>query len=186
MTSKELKQILQALIEYQVSELSLETPDYKLSVKRGQVLLAQAPDSKIPVVHAPAVQITPQAQPAGQNHPPVSAETAQAAAEKEKLEEVRAPIVGTFFRSPSPEAEAFVAAFQRDFAAGSELVLSVDGEGQLRAVQDGVTLGEWRNAELAEAVWRVALGERSELPNRINMARRDHLEKAESEPAEAG
>ncbi|MCL4454700.1 MAG: acetyl-CoA carboxylase biotin carboxyl carrier protein [Deinococcus sp.] len=108
MTSKELKQILQALIEYQVSELSLETPDYKLSVKRGQVLLAQAPDSKIPVVHAPAVQITPQAQPAGQNHPPVSAETAQAAAEKEKLEEVRAPIVGTFFRSPSPEAEAFV------------------------------------------------------------------------------
>ncbi len=108
MTSKELKQILQALIEYQVSELSLETPDYKLSVKRGQILLAQAPDSKIPVVHAPAVQITPQAQPAGQNHPPVSAETAQAAAEKEKLEEVRAPIVGTFFRSPSPEAEAFV------------------------------------------------------------------------------
>lgn len=108
MTSKVLKQILQALIEYQVSELSLETPDYKLSVKRGQVLLAQAPDSKIPVVHAPAVQITPQAQPAGQNHPPVSAETAQAAAEKEKLEEVRAPIVGTFFRSPSPEAEAFV------------------------------------------------------------------------------
>lgn len=108
MTSKELKQILQALIEYQVSELSLETLDYKLSVKRGQILLAQAPDSKIPVVHAPAVQITPQAQPAGQNHPPVSAETAQAAAEKEKLEEVRAPIVGTFFRSPSPEAEAFV------------------------------------------------------------------------------
>ena len=108
MTSKELKQILQALIEYQVSELSLETPDYKLSVKRGQVLLAQAPDSKIPVVHAPAVQITPQAQPAGQNHPPVSAETGQAAPEKEKLEEVRAPIVGTFFRSPSPEAEAFV------------------------------------------------------------------------------
>ncbi|MCL5965102.1 MAG: acetyl-CoA carboxylase biotin carboxyl carrier protein [Deinococcus sp.] len=108
MTSKELKQILQALIEYQVSELSLETPDYKLSVKRGQVLLAQAPDSKIPVVHAPAVQITPQAQPAGQNHPPVSAETAQAAAEKRKIEEVRAPIVGTFFRSPSPEAEAFV------------------------------------------------------------------------------
>lgn len=108
MTSKELKQILQALIEYQVSELSLETPDYKLSVKRGQVLLAQAPDSKVPAVHAPAVQITPPAQPVGQNHPPVSAETAQAAAEKEKLEEVRAPIVGTFFRSPSPEAEAFV------------------------------------------------------------------------------
>jgi acetyl-CoA carboxylase biotin carboxyl carrier protein len=35
MTPKELKQILQALVEHGVSELTLETPDYKLTVRRG-------------------------------------------------------------------------------------------------------------------------------------------------------
>ena len=35
MTPKELKQILQALVEHGVNELTLETPDYKLTVRRG-------------------------------------------------------------------------------------------------------------------------------------------------------
>jgi len=35
MTPKELRQILQALVEHGVSELTLETPDYKLTVRRG-------------------------------------------------------------------------------------------------------------------------------------------------------
>lgn len=34
MNAKELKAILQALMEHEVSEMSLETPDYKLNIKR--------------------------------------------------------------------------------------------------------------------------------------------------------
>lgn len=85
-----------------------------------------------------------------------------------------------------PDGEAFVNAFQTDFKVGTELTLTAGPGGELKAVQDGETLGEWRNAELAEAVWRIALGEQSELQDRTNMARVDHLGAAESKPADAG
>ncbi|MCL6527356.1 MAG: acetyl-CoA carboxylase, biotin carboxyl carrier protein, partial [Thermaceae bacterium] len=47
MNAKELKAILQALQDHEVGELTLETPDYKLSVRRGspqvQWIAAQPP-----------------------------------------------------------------------------------------------------------------------------------------------
>lgn len=110
MNAKELKSILQALQEHEVAELTLETPDYKLTVKRG---------GEVQYVAAPApVVIQPQAVPASSPSPiqtqvetPAPAPTPKPEAPKEdtsRYVEVKAPIVGTFYRAPSPEAEPFV------------------------------------------------------------------------------
>lgn len=113
MNAKELKSILQALQEHEVNELTLETPDYKLTVKRGadvQYVSAPAPV----VVQAPAaVQAAPAPSPApaASAPAPVAAPAPKAEAPKEdhsKYTEVKAPIVGTFYRSPSPDADVFV------------------------------------------------------------------------------
>lgn len=116
MNAKELKSILQALQEHEVSELTLETPDYKLTIKRGgevQYVAAPAPVVIQPPAVAPAA-------PAGSHAPvaasapasaPTPAPAPKAEAPKEdtsKYAEVKAPIVGTFYRSPSPEADPFV------------------------------------------------------------------------------
>ena len=76
-------------------ELSLETPDFKLSVRRGGAII----DELAPVTtatSAPAPVIT--------TPPP-------AVKEKENpfagCLEVKSPIVGTFYRSPAPEAPAY-------------------------------------------------------------------------------
>ncbi|RDI94525.1 acetyl-CoA carboxylase biotin carboxyl carrier protein [Meiothermus sp. QL-1] len=99
MNVKELKSILQALQDHEVSELTLETPDYKLTVKRGP---------EVQYVQAPA---TPP-QPAPQNPPSPAPEAAQPKPEPKeeavRYLEVKAPIVGTFYRAPSPEAEPYV------------------------------------------------------------------------------
>lgn len=110
MNAKELKSILQALQEHEVAELTLETPDYKLTVKRG---------GEVQYVAAPApVVVQPQALSASSPSPvqtpaetPAPAPTPKPEAPKEdtsRYVEVKAPIVGTFYRAPSPEAEPFV------------------------------------------------------------------------------
>jgi len=106
MNAKELKSILQALQEHEVAELTLETPDYKLTVKRAgevQYVAAAAPLAVQPQVLVPAAP-APTAGPA-----PASAPKPEAPKEdSSKYVEVKAPIVGTFYRAPSPEAEPFV------------------------------------------------------------------------------
>ncbi len=106
MNIREIKAILQAMVATDTDELTLETPEYKLSVRR------QAPLPVQQVVQAAPVQ--PAAQPVA------AAETAApaAAAEPEQEQaasndcpgcvEITAPIVGTFYRKPAPDAEPFV------------------------------------------------------------------------------
>lgn len=115
MNAKELKSILQALQEHEVSELTLETPDYKLTIKRGgevQYVAAPAPVVIQPPAVAPAaptVGPAPAAAPAPATPAPAPAPKAEAPREDtSKYVEVKAPIVGTFYRAPSPEAEPFV------------------------------------------------------------------------------
>jgi acetyl-CoA carboxylase biotin carboxyl carrier protein len=110
MTPKELKQILQALVEHGVSELTLETPDYKLTVRRGgEVQMVAVPQAAAPVpALAPAPVTPPAPAPA-----PAPAEAAPAP-EAPKADgcpgcvEIRAPIVGTFYRAPAPDAPPYV------------------------------------------------------------------------------
>lgn len=109
MTPKELRQILQALVEHGVSELTLETPDYKLTVRRGgevqmvavpQVVAAPAP------APAPIPAAVPELAPATPSAPKGAAPPEEDACPG--CVEVRAPIVGTFYRAPAPDAPPYV------------------------------------------------------------------------------
>lgn len=114
MNAKELKSILQALQEHEVSELTLETPDYKLTVKRGgevQYVAAPVPAVIQPQTATPAASTVSHAPVATPAPAPAPAPAPKSEAPKEdtsKYSEVKAPIVGTFYRSPSPDAEPFV------------------------------------------------------------------------------
>ena len=104
MNAKELKAMLQALSEHEVGELTLETPDYKLTVRRGamqvQVVAASETMSVAPAPVAPAPAVAPVA--------PAPAAPAPRAEEPVKGTEVKAPIVGTVYRAPGPDADPFV------------------------------------------------------------------------------
>lgn len=101
MNAKELKSILQALQEHEVAELTLETPDYKLTVRRGgEIQYVAAPP---PVVIQPQT-VTPAPTPA----PAPAPKPESPKEDTSQYVEVKAPIVGTFYRAPSPDAEPFV------------------------------------------------------------------------------
>jgi len=103
MTPKELRQILQALVEHGVSELTLETPDYKLTVRRGGEAQAVAVPQVIPApIPAPAPVAEPAPAPVPVEAPKPQEEGCPGCVE------VRAPIVGTFYRAPAPDAPPYV------------------------------------------------------------------------------
>jgi acetyl-CoA carboxylase biotin carboxyl carrier protein len=108
MDPKDLKRILDALKDADVSEFNLETADYKVHVKRGaDVVHVAAPAPIVMAAPQPVMQALPVAAPAV----PASV-VVEAAAPAEKPvangHQVKAPIVGTFYRSSSPDAAAFV------------------------------------------------------------------------------
>ena len=106
MDAKELKRVLESVKESGITELVLETGDYKLSVRRGEVVSAPAA--------APPTQAAPPAP--GPTPQPEAAQAASPAApapealqdDNSNLLEITAPIVGTLYAAPSPDAPNFV------------------------------------------------------------------------------
>jgi acetyl-CoA carboxylase biotin carboxyl carrier protein len=111
MNQKELKELIEFLIEKDIAEFELERGDVKVRIKRaGSSSSATAtPDTRIIAVHAGSAAIPEvPAAAAVTNTPTSAAPAAQVPAPGEGLHMVRSPIVGTFFEAPSPGAPPFV------------------------------------------------------------------------------
>jgi acetyl-CoA carboxylase biotin carboxyl carrier protein len=112
MNQKELKELIEFLIEKNIAEFELERGDVKVRIKRGGVVPASAtPETRFIAVPAAATTAdsaampsTPTAPPAA---PPVASQEASPASH-DGLHLVRSPIVGTFYEAPSPGAPPFV------------------------------------------------------------------------------
>jgi len=116
MNQKEIRELIEFLIEKDIAEFELERGDVKLRVKRaGQqavpqvvTVAAPVPIGAAPLAHATAMTV----------QPPVAANTPTEARPAEPLSEpaddesswliVKSPIVGTFYGAPSPGAPPFV------------------------------------------------------------------------------
>ena len=109
MNQKELKELIEFLIDKDISEFELERGDVKVRIKRGTDAHVTPVIQHVPVSTAvvPAVHPTP----AGNPSTAISQlpSTAPAAIE-EDLHMVKSPIVGTFYESPSPGSPPFVKA----------------------------------------------------------------------------
>lgn len=107
MNQKELKELIEFLIEKDITEFELERGDVKVRIKRGteQVVSVAAP-----VVSYGAV---PPLAASAPGHAPIPTHSAPTPAARETpaedgLHMVKSPIVGTFYESPSPGSPPFV------------------------------------------------------------------------------
>lgn len=115
----DLQKLLASIASSEISELNLETEDYKLHIRRGpeQVFVSQGVSQGVgqgmgqgaPAAAPAPAQAAPQSAPApSHSAAPVPAPSEPAPAKAANLAEVKAPIVGTFYASPSPDAPAYV------------------------------------------------------------------------------
>jgi acetyl-CoA carboxylase biotin carboxyl carrier protein len=111
MNSKELRELIEFLIEKDIAEFELERGDVKVKIKRAgeHTVVHSHADPRYyavapPPMAAMEVGAAPVAAPAGASAPPAAAKPAQ----EEGLHTVKSPIVGTFYEAPSPGAPPFV------------------------------------------------------------------------------
>ena len=118
MNQKEIKELIEFLVEKDIAEFELERGDMKLHIKRGsaahpvsvvQVAPAVVPGTT-PIAMVPPVvasQAAPMAAGAATQAAATPSGTSEAAEETD-LFIVKSPIVGTFYEAPSPGAPPFV------------------------------------------------------------------------------
>jgi acetyl-CoA carboxylase biotin carboxyl carrier protein len=104
MNQKELKELIEFLIEKDIAEFELERGDVKVKIKRGAEHTVVHTRADVPYV---AVNV-PQTGLSAAAVPPPSAPPVVEPAAEENLHMVKSPIVGTFYEAPSPGAPPFV------------------------------------------------------------------------------
>ena len=105
MNQKELRELIEFLIEKDISEFELERGDVKVRIRRGGIQTSAAPVEPAPAAH-PVSTIPQPATPTPRSTTPAPPVTPPKA--EEDLHEVKSPIVGTFYESPSPGSPPFV------------------------------------------------------------------------------
>lgn len=103
----EIKSIVKLMSENDLTEFKIESEDMHLCIRRGSANSTTVV-SAAPVMATPGlIQPAPVQAPAAPAAPAVPAAPAEpAAVDKNKI--IESPIVGTFYRSSTPGAEAFV------------------------------------------------------------------------------
>jgi acetyl-CoA carboxylase biotin carboxyl carrier protein len=98
MDLRKLKKLIDLVQESGIAELEITEGEEKVKIVKGGVVSMAA---------APTVMAVPAAAPAPSAAAPAAA-LATPPAEGQEGHVVKAPMVGTFYRSPSPDAKAFV------------------------------------------------------------------------------
>jgi acetyl-CoA carboxylase biotin carboxyl carrier protein len=107
MKLNEIQELIKFVSKSGVSEVELEMKDFKIVIKtpsgkiKEQVAMVQTmPVAPVQQMYAPPVAAPETAAPA--------APSAKAADDESKYITIKSPMVGTFYRSPSPDKPAFV------------------------------------------------------------------------------
>ena len=112
MNQKELKELIDFLIEKDISEFELERGDVKVRIKRGADTAAPVIAHAVPIAPMPVASVghpaTHSSASATTPAPVTNSAGAAPVASEEELHMVKSPIVGTFYEAPGPGALPFV------------------------------------------------------------------------------
>lgn len=106
MDFKQIQDLIKTINKSNISELSIEEKDFKITIRQKEDKLVTVAAPAAPVQTVQALPLQPQA--------PVAQAPAQAAAvpaapaKEENLVTIKSPMIGTFYRRPSPDKPLFV------------------------------------------------------------------------------
>ncbi|PSB12696.1 acetyl-CoA carboxylase, biotin carboxyl carrier protein [Pleurocapsa sp. CCALA 161] len=108
---QELRELLGAIAQTDITELVLKNDDFELTVRKEKGLVAVAPPAISPqlVEAAPSVAPTPPATPTLSS----PETTVTPTVDDKKWVDVTSPMVGTFYSAPAPDEDPFVAVGDR-------------------------------------------------------------------------
>ena len=102
MDIKQIQDLIRFVSKSGVNEVSIEQKDFKITIKTNETQ-PQLIHASIPAQTAPVLAAAPAAAPVAPTEP-----AAPAAPDLSKYLTIRSPMIGTFYRSASPEKPLFV------------------------------------------------------------------------------
>jgi acetyl-CoA carboxylase biotin carboxyl carrier protein len=112
MNQKEIKELIELLVEKDIAEFEIERGDVKLHIKRAGAdrapQVVQVAAAALPVAPVTAAIAAPPITAVGESAKPGAVGPPTAADDDANLHIVKSPIVGTFYEAASPGAPAFV------------------------------------------------------------------------------
>jgi acetyl-CoA carboxylase biotin carboxyl carrier protein len=109
MKAKEIKELISFIAESGLAEVNIETDEIKLQIKRNESEVAVPITPSVPNPTTPKAVLREPTAP--QVADAVQTNNAAAPAPNESvadLVEIKSPMIGTFYRTPSPDADVFV------------------------------------------------------------------------------
>ena len=104
MNKKEIEELIKFVSKAGVSEVSLEMKDIKITIKNSMAPVAGS-NAVSQVMHAPAPV---HAAPASQVQAPPAPKADAQSSDDSKYITIKSPMIGTFYRTPSPDKPNFV------------------------------------------------------------------------------
>jgi acetyl-CoA carboxylase biotin carboxyl carrier protein len=99
---KDIRSVIELMRKNSISEFELEQNDFKIRMKRGEMV---QPGPIPQPMYLPAPSSAAQHVPAISQH---AAEHDSPAPAKSNELEIKSPMIGTFYRSPTPDAAAYI------------------------------------------------------------------------------
>ncbi len=111
MDLKEIQNLIKFVAKSGASEVKLETGDVKITIRTGsdekETTIVQQVPQQMPQQQMPAQQPQQQQAPAPQESPAPQKESKDSGDDESKYITVKSPIIGTFYRKPSPDKPTF-------------------------------------------------------------------------------
>ncbi|MHA8051023.1 acetyl-CoA carboxylase biotin carboxyl carrier protein [Aquirufa sp. ROCK-SH2] len=98
MDTKEIQRLLDYIAKSPLAEVSIETEDLKVSVKKHSAVAPTVQVQTVAAAPAPAAQAPVASAPAAPVAAPVS----------DNLYTIKSPMIGTFYRAPGPDKDNYV------------------------------------------------------------------------------
>lgn len=147
MDIKEIQSLIKFVAKSGASEVKLETDDIKITIRTGAIggssettYVQQVPMAQPQMMAAAPVEPAPV---------PVVENTTNAAAEDDKYITIKSPIIGTFYRKPSPDKPFFV-------EVGSEI-----GKGDVLCVIEAMKLFNDIESEISGKIVKILVDDSS-------------------------
>ncbi|MFP4647583.1 MAG: acetyl-CoA carboxylase biotin carboxyl carrier protein [Halorhodospira sp.] len=138
MDIRKIKRLIELLDESGVHEIEISEGEESVRITRNAPTPPPQPAYAAPAP-APAAAAQPSPDPGGGGATPTSAGAEQEAAYEPEGDPIRSPMVGTFYRAPSPTAKPFVEEGQRVKAGDTLCIIeAMKMLNQIEADRDGV------------------------------------------------
>jgi acetyl-CoA carboxylase biotin carboxyl carrier protein len=111
MDFKQIQELIKVVNRSNIGELTIEEKDFKITIKQKEdaaPVYTSAPLMQAPAYHASAPASSQAPTNAAEATAPPSTPTSVAEAKSDNFVTIKSPMIGTFYRSPSPDKPSFV------------------------------------------------------------------------------